>query len=204
VSRRSAGAERRPTDAKGRYLPDGSWPAGREAPAALEPLRRFLNTTNRENGAEHLDGPVGLRRWLAAEGHAPGARCQASDAVRVVALREALRALAAVSDGHAVSPDAQRVLRAEAERCIVRVALGPPEHLDPVAGGLDGFCTAMLTAAYDAMRDGSWARLKVCDNVHCGWAFYDHSRNGAGRWCSRAACGSRVKARAYRARQKSV
>jgi predicted RNA-binding Zn ribbon-like protein len=47
------------------------------------------------------------------------------------------------------------------------------------------------------MRDRSWSRLKVCPGEHCGWAFYDHSRNQAGRWCSMAVCGGRAKARAH-------
>jgi predicted RNA-binding Zn ribbon-like protein len=50
-----------------------------------------------------------------------------------------------------------------------------------------------------AMLDGTWSRLKACRE--CRWAFYDHSRNGAGSWCSMAVCGSRVKQRAYHARR---
>jgi predicted RNA-binding Zn ribbon-like protein len=52
-----------------------------------------------------------------------------------------------------------------------------------------------MTAA--AMLDGSFSRLKICPGPDCDWAFYDHSRNQSGRWCSMAVCGGRVKARAH-------
>jgi predicted RNA-binding Zn ribbon-like protein len=39
--------------------------------------------------------------------------------------------------------------------------------------------------------------LKACPGRHCGWAFYDHSRNQSARWCSMQICGDREKARAY-------
>jgi predicted RNA-binding Zn ribbon-like protein len=50
------------------------------------------------------------------------------------------------------------------------------------------------------MLDGTWTRLKACRE--CSWAFYDHSRNGAGNWCSMKVCGGRVKQRAYYERTK--
>lgn len=49
------------------------------------------------------------------------------------------------------------------------------------------------------MLDGTWQRLKACRE--CSWAFYDHSKNVAGSWCSMKVCGGRVKQRAYYARQ---
>ncbi|MFF0223732.1 CGNR zinc finger domain-containing protein [Streptomyces sp. NPDC004629] len=35
----------------------------------------------------------------------------------------------------------------------------------------------------------------------CRCAFHDTSRGGAGRWCSMAACGNRIKARTCRERR---
>ena len=52
------------------------------------------------------------------------------------------------------------------------------------------------------VRDGSWARLKVCPGVDCGWVFYDHSRNNSSRWCSMAVCGGRTKARSHYRRRR--
>ena len=59
---------------------------------------------------------------------------------------------------------------------------------------------AILATVYDAMRDESFSRLKVCRNEGCRWAFYDTSRNRSGAWCSMAICGNRQKGRVYRRR----
>ena len=50
---------------------------------------------------------------------------------------------------------------------------------------------------------GTWERFKVCRSDTCRWAFYDHSKNGRSCWCSMRVCGSRQKARTYRARQRA-
>jgi predicted RNA-binding Zn ribbon-like protein len=54
------------------------------------------------------------------------------------------------------------------------------------------------------MIDGRWQRMKACPGEHCGWVFYDHSRNNSGRWCSMAVCGGRTKARAHYRRQRNT
>ena len=53
------------------------------------------------------------------------------------------------------------------------------------------------------MADGTWSRLKACPGPHCGWVFYDGSRNRSRQWCSMQICGNRVKGREFRARQRS-
>jgi predicted RNA-binding Zn ribbon-like protein len=74
----------------------------------------------------------------------------------------------------------------------------------PVARGLDHalaeFCAIIETAAVE----GTWARLKVCAQDSCMYAFYDRSKNRSGSWCSMAVCGNRAKARSYRERQRSA
>jgi predicted RNA-binding Zn ribbon-like protein len=51
-----------------------------------------------------------------------------------------------------------------------------------------------------ARWDGSWRRLKACPHAHCGWAFYDRSRNRSSQWCSMRICGNRTKAARHRIR----
>jgi predicted RNA-binding Zn ribbon-like protein len=159
-------------------------------------LRRFLNTTNRENTAELLDGPRAAQSWLEREGHPCPARLGSPDVALLVDARESLRALA----GEASTLDAVAALERIADRCPVVVRLSPVPSLVPTRRGTAAFVGQMLAVAHDAMIDGSWSRLKACH--HCSWFFYDHSRNAAGLWCSTRACGSRLKARAYRARKK--
>jgi predicted RNA-binding Zn ribbon-like protein len=159
-------------------------------------LRRFLNTTNRENTAELLDGPRATQTWLEREGYACPVRLGSPDVALLIDTRESLRALA----GEATGLDAGAALERIADRCPLVVRFSPVPCLVPTRRGAGGFVGQMLAVAHDAMIDGSWPRLKPCH--HCSWFFYDSSRNAAGVWCSTRACGSRLKARAYRARKK--
>jgi predicted RNA-binding Zn ribbon-like protein len=77
-----------------------------------------------------------------------------------------------------------------------------PCYLTPAEAGLDGALGALLAGAAQAMVDGSWTRLKICPGSDCGWAFYDHSRNQGGRWCSMSVCGGRAKARSHYRRRR--
>ena len=58
-----------PLDAAGLGLPEPSWPDPPGSPGVLEPLRRFCNTTHRENGADAWHTPGELAGWLAREGY---------------------------------------------------------------------------------------------------------------------------------------
>ena len=69
------------------------------------------------------------------------------------------------------------------------------------APGADAFL-GLISAAIAQASQESWERLKVCRADACQWAFYDHSKNGRGAWCSMRVCGSREKARAYRERRR--
>ena len=72
-----------------------------------------------------------------------------------------------------------------------------PRFVADTTTGIEGAISALFAITARAMIDGTWRRLKACPGRHCGWAFYDHSRNQSGRWCSMKVCGDRDKARAY-------
>jgi predicted RNA-binding Zn ribbon-like protein len=82
----------------------------------------------------------------------------------------------------------------------------PPDGaaLVPEAPGVDGALGRILAAAFAAMLDGSWQRLKACPRDVCGWAFYDRSTNASATWCSMRVCGGRVKAGAYYRRRRAA
>ncbi|GAA3863230.1 CGNR zinc finger domain-containing protein [Streptomyces sedi] len=46
-------------------------------------------------------------------------------------------------------------------------------------------------------------RLRACANEECNLYLVDHSRPGTARWCSMAACGNRMKARAHARRRRT-
>ena len=196
----------RPTDHRGRYVPDGSWPPGRGAPEPLERVRRFVNTANPESGADHFETPASLAAWLEREGYAVP-RVTERDRTRVVLLRAAVRELAIGNhEGELAGPhvaEATRLLDGLSAELPLVVRWSPGPRLVPVSTGVDGALSGLLAIVHDAMVAGTWSRLKACRNSHCRWVFYDHSRNSSGAWCSELACGSRMKVRAYRARQRA-
>jgi predicted RNA-binding Zn ribbon-like protein len=193
-------------------------PGGRRpAPGTLALVQAFINThydLERDHGAELLSTPGALGDWLTHRGLlTDSARLGDRDLRRALAARESLRQLArantfasglAVPGPGAGRESARAALNQAAAGAIValRFTPGGPRYLAPPDAGLDGALGVLLADAAQAMVDGSWRRMKICPGEDCGWAFYDHSRNQAGRWCSMSVCGGRAKARShYRRRQ---
>jgi len=160
----------------------------------LDPARR---------GADVWATPAGLGAWLSARGLDPaGHRPGRAEHARALAVREGLRAV--LAGHHGEPPDRARV---EALRAAARGLVSGTEVDDrgatvpvPASAGVAGALGLVLALVHEADAAGTWRRLKACPGDHCGWAFYDRSRNGGSTWCSMQVCGGREKARAYRAR----
>jgi predicted RNA-binding Zn ribbon-like protein len=177
-------------------------PGGRApAPGELALVQAFINSNysldDDNHGAELLDSPAALKQWLTTRDLIEaGTEISSRDLEEALQLREGLRALLvakrAKPDAHALD-----TMNAVAPGRPVTVRLHPrgPEFQAEDPLGL------ILALTAKAMLDGSWTRLKACRE--CCWAFYDHSRNGAGNWCSMKVCGGRVKQRAYYRRSQS-
>lgn len=179
-------------------------PGGREpAPRSLRVVQAFVNTVDREHGPDLLDDASGLAEWL--ERHLLPARIGAGDLEAAREVREALRALLLANNGEPHDPGAQAVLEHAARRARLEPAF-PPDGaaLVPHASGVDAALGRILAAAFAAMLDGSWQRLKACPREVCGWAFYDRSSNASATWCSMRVCGGRVKAGAYYRRRRAA
>ncbi len=173
------------------------------APGALELVRAFLNTRNLEHGTDLLETPAGLTGWLRDQGLIDRkTKATELDAAQALAVREALRALGAGNNGIPAHCDV-RVLEDAAGRGRLTLAFDPggPAVLRPGALGVDAAIGVILAAVHRAMYDGSWARLKVCADEGCAWAYYDSSKNGCSRWCSADTCGNRNKVKRYRERR---
>lgn len=179
------------------------------APGALDSIRRFVNTVdvaNRDDDELAAAGPA--REWLQGHGllSETAGPLENSDLEIVRALREALRMELLSHTGEADPGEAWTALGAFAHLGELGVNWGPDRgQIDLVAKSegakqVAGRCFALM---YDAIRDGRWQRLKACRKDTCLWAFYDHSKNGSGHWCSMAVCGNRVKAQRRRAREAS-
>jgi predicted RNA-binding Zn ribbon-like protein len=185
-------------------------PGGRPpAPGSLALVQAYINSffdLEGEWGADLFATPDGLASWLADRELLPaGATLRARDGTRAIAVREGLRGLAAGNND--ASPDVAAASLADVNRAaagarveVLLEADGP--RFAATGTGLDRALGVVLAITGTAMLDGTWQRLKTCPGHHCGWAFYDHSRNQTGRWCSMAVCGGREKARAHYRRRR--
>jgi predicted RNA-binding Zn ribbon-like protein len=140
--------------------------------------------------------------WLRARGFG-GAAASAGDLDRALELREALRALCRANHDDGDAPVALATLDRIAHAVAPAAALAPSLRtgaLDPAGDGPDAACALALGIVFAARADGTFGRLKACPHAHCGWAFYDSSRNRSGQWCSMRICGNRTKGEAFRRR----
>ena len=173
------------------------------APGSLALVQKFINSTEMPDGVDELRTAPLAATWLR---DATGADLTVSDRdlERLIATREALRDLLEGHTGENVDPAVavrlEKLLGHAPLRPIVSVQ-GATLAVD--CRGIDSFLGMISTALVEATLMGTWERFKVCRSDSCRWAFYDHSKNGRSCWCSMRVCGSREKARTYRARQRA-
>jgi predicted RNA-binding Zn ribbon-like protein len=174
----------------------------------LELLQEFVNTRDIERGRDAVGSPEQLRSWLVARGLLNRNELVPPDALaRALAVREGIRALGRANNGEPMDAAAIAAMNRAASSVPLTVTVQPLAgdgawSLRPGTPGVDGFVGRMLGTLTAAMADGTWSRVKACRNDTCRWLFVDHSRNRSGTWCTMALCGSRMKARAYRARRR--
>jgi predicted RNA-binding Zn ribbon-like protein len=182
------------------------------APGPLRLVQLFVNTNDLETGPDLLPDAAALRDWLRdRELLEPGTEVTHDDHARAIELREAIRELVSAHAGLPHDPAAAEIVNAASLRADLRPVLDDPAARDepagaatrfePTAGGVDGALGRIVAAIHEGVAAGTWERLKACERDVCRWAFYDHSKNRSGHWCSMAVCGQREKnRRAYRRR----
>ena len=188
----------------------GLQPSGRPAaPGRLGLVQAFLNTfwDLGGDGAEVWSSPEAYARWLGERGFSgPVSRVDLDGALLV---REALRSLALANHDDAAAPAAEEVLDRVALEVAPRAGLVPRfgaggDRLDVAAGGPDAALALVLGIVFGARANGSWRRMKACPHEHCGWVFYDRSRNRSSQWCSMRICGNRTKGATFRRRRRAA
>jgi predicted RNA-binding Zn ribbon-like protein len=185
------------------HAPDPQ-PGGRKrAPGELALVQAFLNTRwdlTAQDHRETLVSPAALHDWLEARGLiGERDRLDPRDLDRAIAIREGLRALAFANNQHPLNPGALDAMRQASQGAATQIRIEPqgPRFVAGAETPIDAAIGAIFAITARAMIDGTWQRFKACPGRHCGWAFYDHSRNQSARWCSMKVCGDREKARAY-------
>lgn len=179
--------------------------AEKRAPEPLRLVQQFLNSTELDEDEEELDSPEALRDWLLARRLIePDTPVSAADLRRALAVREGLRALLAVHNGATLDPEAVQRLEGALGSATLRPGIDPDGTpvLVPARAGAGAGLARLMAIVAAAVTEGSWSRLKACADEGCRWAFYDHSKNRSGRWCSMRTCGNLHKARALRERRR--
>src|SRR5688572_3310726 len=177
------------------------------APGPLRVIQLFVNTNDLETGPDLLPDAGALRDWLVAHELLGADEPVADDDhARAIELREAIRGLVSAHAGLDHDPAAGEIVNEAGRRAgLVPVLEDPATRFEPTAAGVDGALGHIVAAIHAAIAEGTWDRLKACERDICRWAFYDHSKNRSGHWCSMAVCGQREKnRRAYRRRRARV
>lgn len=180
------------------------------APMPLLGVQAFVNSYESDSDTDLFRGREQTVRWLVEAGllgPEQAASIDAGDLAALQAVREAIRAMLQGNAGiGAPSADQCRLLQQLADQATLRVRVdggGSGVTVEAAASSAVAAVAARLFLLIrDAQLDGSWYRLKACNNEECGWAFYDRSHSRRGRWCDMAVCGNRVKNRALRARRR--
>lgn len=177
-------------------------------PGDLALLQAFVNTHDPDDDApaEDFTDPAAVERWLVHyELMRPPAEPLTRDEFeRVLAFREALRAVLVAKNGGPPAGEAIDTLNAAARDAQLRIELDGDAraHLAPVGTGVGEAIARLLGIVERAQTAGTWERLKGCPDHDCGWIFYDWSKNRSSTWCSMEVCGNRNKARAFRERRR--
>ena len=177
------------------------------APGSLRLVQLFVNTNDLETGPDLLPDAAALHAWLVERGLLNAAEpVTDDDHARAIELREAIRELVSAHAGLPHDAFAAQMVNDAGLRAGLRPVLDDPAtRFEPSSGGVDGALGRIVAAIHASIAEGTWERLKACERDVCRWAFYDHSKNRSGHWCSMAVCGQREKnRRAYRRRRDRV
>jgi predicted RNA-binding Zn ribbon-like protein len=176
------------------------------APDRLELVLEFVNSRDIRGESDDLATADEAAAWLAAHDLDLGGELLAeAETVRLAEVREALRELMlAANEGE--RPPAAAIEALNAQSADARIGLrfsADGADLVTSCAGADRVIASLLSIVHESMRDGTWQRVKACAADDCHWAFYDHSRNRSGTWCSMEECGNRAKARSFRERRRA-
>jgi len=179
---------------------------GKPAPMPLLAVQAFANTLDIEEAKDALADPSSARRWLEeAQMIAPRFELGPAGLEAARALRDALRESLEANTSGKLDPATADTLATLAGTWRIELDCDGEGRfaldLNP-AKSIAELGSQFLGVVFQAQLDGTWERLKLCDNAECRWAFYDLSRNRSGSWCRMGECGNRLKNRAYRERHK--
>jgi predicted RNA-binding Zn ribbon-like protein len=177
--------------------------SGRGGPKWLEHLRTAPNVIDwarhakilTARDANRLQQRVSTDRRLAAK--LLGAMIELRELIHFIGVE-----IAATSKARKRPMDA--LVRIHAQ-CLARAHLIPSAATfawvwDPRASPVEAVLGPIVLSALSVLTGSDLSRVKRCPGDHCGWLFFDATKNKRRRWCEMEVCGNRAKQK--RARQR--
>jgi predicted RNA-binding Zn ribbon-like protein len=185
----------------------------------------FTNTSSGRNSAAHQEHLVSAQDVVAWACHArvigPDDRARLAAAVvqdgtlsrellrRALALREIIYTVG-VSIATRRQPPAEPVeqlARAHAD-CVAHAHLVPHQATfvwtwDPKEAAIESVLGPITLSALTLLTQADLSRIKQCHGDHCGWLFFDTTKNKSRRWCEMEVCGNRAKQRRHQTRRRA-
>jgi predicted RNA-binding Zn ribbon-like protein len=180
----------------------------------------FANTSSGRGGPERLDHLREPEHVVAWAGHVGIIAADTAARIRkrlkgrtfaalladALALREAIyRVAVAIAAGKAPPREDLAAIKSACARAIGAADLAPRSDgfrwtwpVDPPVP--ETILGPIALSAAGLLREGDLSRIKQCAGEHCGWLFFDLTKNKSRRWCDMAVCGNRMKGRRHRSR----
>lgn len=174
------------------------------APGGLAVVQSFLNTFDFKKRHDQLATPRDLSDWMSRQGILPaGTRLTKEDLSRALAARAGLCALIMAQNGYKIGEKwvAKLDRAGMGARSQVRFEPDGTTRIELVSRHFDDALGTLLGLVHAAQAAKIWPRFKACANRECHAAFYDFSKGGQGRWCTKR-CGDRIRAREFRRKRK--
>jgi predicted RNA-binding Zn ribbon-like protein len=182
----------------------------------------FANTSSGRGGPQHVENlrtPEHVLTWARRammlapkDGDTIAAHLAADPAIgarlldRALALREVVHAIgAACARGAAPAKDDVDALAHAHAACVAKARLAPYRTnfawvWHPEDGVVEAILGPIALSALTTLSQADLTRVKQCAGEHCGWLFFDTTKNKRRRWCEMEVCGNRAKQKAHRAR----
>jgi predicted RNA-binding Zn ribbon-like protein len=177
--------------------------SGRGGPRWLEHLQTAQNIVDWARHAKILTGrdAARLHRLVAANRRLAGRLLD-----RMIELREVVHSVGVeiAATARARRKHMNELVRIHAE-CLARARLVPSASTfvwvwDPADSPVEAILGPIVLSALSVLTGADLSRIKRCPGDHCGWLFFDATKNKRRRWCEMEVCGNRAKQKRRRGR----
>jgi predicted RNA-binding Zn ribbon-like protein len=185
----------------------------------------FANTSSGRNSPAHLEHLISADDVIAWARHArvigpdDGARLAAAVTQdralsrellqRALALREIIYDVGVSIAARRQPPAApvEQLARVHAE-CVAHAHLVAYQATfvwtwNPKEAAIESVLGPITLSALTLLTQADLSRIKQCHGDHCGWLFFDTTKNKSRRWCEMEVCGNRAKQRRHQTRRRA-